>query len=306
MNLELSASGHTVLGVAVDLDGERLDRFLLRSYSEVNRATILDAIARGEVLVNGRRAVKGERLRAGDAVSLPRLRPPAAEPNPGVPIDVRHEDDHLLVVVKAAGLPCHPLRAGEVNTLVSGLLARYPGLAEVGVDRRELGLVHRLDTDTSGLVLVARSSAVLAALRTLLREGHVDKRYVARCLPRPGAVLIEGPVRGYLLADHRRRVRVSERPGVRQRSITTIIYGCTPLDDGTVLVRCGVEHAGRHQVRAHLAALGFPLLGDPLYGGPAREHGHLLHASGLAFRHPMTGESMRIESELPSPFTAPL
>ena len=252
-------------------------------------------------------------MQVGDAVACPQLVEPAVVENDEIPVDVHFQDSELLVVEKPAGLPCHPLRAGERRTLLSALLARYPQLSGVGddlvgADRRELGLVHRLDTDTSGLVLVALSTRSLLALRSQLRRGAMDKHYVARCRPvnQPGGELPPdvrlGPLDAHLLADHRRRVRVFAVPRPFSRPIVTVIEALQPQPDGSMLVHCAVQHAGRHQVRAHLAALGLPLLGDTLYGGPERDGGHLLHATVISCRHPLSGQLLRVESPLPARF----
>jgi 23S rRNA pseudouridine1911/1915/1917 synthase len=198
-------------------------------------------------------------------------------------------------------MPCHPRRAGEAGTLAAALLARYPELKGVGSSPREPGLVHRLDTDTSGLLLVARAQPVFLSLRAALRAGAIDKRYRALC-----AGHVRSPARhhGHLRA-HGAKVRVRAEPFPEAVAITTEVLESTPRGAlSAVEVRAHV--ARRHQVRAHLAALGHALAGDALYGGPALPGlgRHFLHASALALRHPTSERELRVESPLPPELAA--
>lgn len=284
--------------------GLRLDRVLLTRFPELSRRIVGLAIAEGRVLINGKRAKKAMNVGPGDRVELQMHSSLAAGTDPDAPLDLSFQDDHLLIVNKPAGRPCHGLQPGERGTLVAAVLARFPGLASVGDDPREPGLVHRLDTDTSGLVLLARDQPTWIQLRAMLRAEEIDKTYVARCAPLPAAnELTSGVHEAMLRANRGARVRVSSDPlGKDSRVIRTEVLETTPLADGTVLVRTRIHRAARHQVRAHLAHLGYPLVGDTLYGGPKRQNGHLLHADTLQFIHPVYRKAVAVVAEVPAGF----
>lgn len=280
--------------VADDEDGLRIDHFVAAraglSHAAARRA--LAAIDDGALRLNGRPAKRGQRLRAGDRVALVGALPDAAalrpQPQPELPLAVVHLDADVIAVAKPAGLPTHPLRPGERDTLAGALLARHPECADVGDDPREAGFVHRLDVDTSGVLLAARTRPAWLALRAAFHQGRAAKDYlalVAGALPAD-----EGELRHALAHDprDRRRMRIAadDEPGaLAARSH----YRRLGSASGFTLVRV-TTHSGRmHQVRVHLAHLGCPLVGDPLYGGPpafADAPGHFLHAERLVIPHP--------------------
>jgi 23S rRNA pseudouridine1911/1915/1917 synthase len=282
--------------VTAEHDGERIDRFLRQAGRSASRAALAEQLARGDIRVNGARLKKGQRLRAGDRVSSARASLPAvAQPDPQ-PLTLLHEDAWLVVASKPAGMPSHPLRAEERGTLATALLARYPEMAGVGHSPLEPGILHRLDTDTSGVLLAARDQKTFHALHAAHRRGEFDKRYLALC---SGQLQAPQRVYGYLRAD-RRKVRVDADPFDGAKPIETELLGATPYGDFS-LVEVRVPFAARHQVRAQLAALGHPIAGDTLYGG-AQLPGltrHFLHASELAFKHPHTKQLLRVRAELP-------
>ncbi|MFW6050618.1 MAG: RluA family pseudouridine synthase [Myxococcota bacterium] len=292
--------------VAEEEAGRRLDVFLVHRVPGVGRAAARRLVAEGKVRVNGRRAKKGEPVRAGDRVWLEQVPAVAsfpAEPDPALPLRVCHEDARLVVVDKGAGVPSHPLRPGERGTVANALVARYPEMAAVGYGPREPGLVHRLDTGTSGLLVAARDARAFDELREALRAGGFDKRYVALCAGRLGAPrLVDFPIAS--ARRNRRRVMVCPDPAeaarLDARPAETEVLEARPVGRNT-LVTVRARTARRHQVRAHLAALGHPLVGDALYGGPALPGlaRHFLHASYLRFPHPDGGE-VRVEAPLPA------
>ena len=291
--------------------GARLDLVLVRRTPDMSRSTARLLTEEGKVRVNGRRARKGAVVEAGDVVTLAERPVPsafAARPDPALPLRVLHEDAHLVVVDKDAGVPCHPLRPDELGTVANALVARYPEMAGVGYRAREPGLVHRIDTDTSGVLLAARDAETFEALREALREGTLAKGYVA---------LVEGALGApttlaFPLATHPRDPRrvlacVEERDAVRLRArdaITHVVEAETV--GGFTRVRVEAPVAGRHQIRAHLAAAGHPLAGDRLYGGPAVSglSRHFLHAASLRFTHPVTRREVRVEAPLPASLEA--
>lgn len=266
--------------------GGRLDVVLARRVPELSRARAKVLIDEGAVRVEGRLAPKSRIVLAGERITLERLPGPVdfhAAADPETPLEVLVEHDDFVIVEKPAGLPSHPLREGETHTLAGALVARYPEMRGVGYRKREPGILHRLDTDTSGVLLAARHAEAFDALRARLRAGEIEKHYLARCI---GEVDAPRRIDLALANDPRdvRKVRACSDPReIRRlgaRKARTEVLASQPAAHGS-LVEVRANHASRHQVRVHLAAIGHPLLGDTLYGGPALEappH-HLLHAS---------------------------
>lgn len=285
--------------------GQRLDVVLVRRVGDMSRAKARRLIAEGAVRVNGRRVKKGQPVQPGDRIGVDARPPPAdfpAVPDADLPLRIAHEDDRVVVVDKAAGVPSHPLRPEEARTVAGALLARYPEMAGVGYALREPGLVHRLDTETSGLLVAARDAEAFEHLRGALRAGRFDKRYQALCAGRLGAPrLVDHPIAS--TRKDPRRVIVcrdgSEASRLRARPAETEVLEAEPAGPMT-LVTVRARMARRHQVRAHLASLGHPLVGDSVYGGPALEglDRHFLHASRLVFPHP-DGAEVEVTSALP-------
>ncbi len=234
----------------------------------------------------------------------------AALPDPALALHIVYEDGALVAVDKAPGVPSHPLRPDEVGTVANALVARYPEMAGIGWSPREPGLVHRLDTDTSGLLLAARTPAAFERMRDALRAGRIDKRYLALCAGRVVAPqIIDLP-----LANHPRDARrvvacitEADIARLRPRPAETEVLRVERVGDLS-LVEVRAKSARRHQVRAHLAALGHALAGDTLYGGPdvTGLERHFLHASALEVVHPTTGAPLHLAAELPADLRAVL
>ena len=300
----MPAVASTVVVVDAAAAGERLDHFARRHWPQLSRMALAALIARGAVRVNGRSASKGRLLCEGDRVEAAEADLPASaqpEADPALPLRVLYEDKWLVVVDKAAGVPSHALRPGERATVASALLARYPEMAGVGYRPLEPGLLHRLDTETSGILIAARDSATFDQLRAAHARGAIDKQYLALCAGR-----LEPRVEHAYLNAAQRRVRVTRQPTPGARPISSEIRQATLLAGAWSLVQVGVAFAARHQVRAHLAALGHPIAGDALYGGPSLPgltH-HFLHASDAALKHPVSGEALQIHAELPEDLAA--
>ena len=266
-------------------EGERLDRFLVARVPHMSRAKAKKLIGEGTVRVNGKRCAKATMLARGDVVTLEVLPQPTdfrARPMDDERVVVVHEDDACVVINKPAGMASHPLAADETGTVANVLVARYPEMASVGYSKREPGLVHRLDTDTSGLVLAARTVESFEHLRDALRAGKIDKRYQALCVGR-----VEAPdaVTTPIARKDAKAMRVcrdaieTERYG--GQSARTEILAAEHLEGERSLVEVRARSARRHQVRVHLASIGHPLVGDVLYGGPPDLPHHALHACAI-------------------------
>jgi 23S rRNA pseudouridine1911/1915/1917 synthase len=268
-------------------DGERLDVVLARRVEGLGRARAKALAEEGQVEVEGRRRSKSYRLSTGERVVIAELPPSKdfyCEPDSELPLVVLAETDRFVIVDKAAGVPSHPLRAGERGTLAGSLVARYPEMRDIGYSKREPGILHRLDTGTSGVMLAARTPKAFEELRDLLQTGRIEKRYLARCV---GEVVAPQVIETPIANDPRdkRKVRACTDPREIKRldaqPARTEVLSSTAAPEGS-LVELSANHARRHQVRVHLASIGHPLLGDPLYGGPENDlpH-HLLHASAI-------------------------
>jgi 23S rRNA pseudouridine1911/1915/1917 synthase len=266
--------------------GERLDVVLARRVPSLSRARARALVEDGAARIGGRRAKKSQLLELGDRVVVESLPAPVefhATPDPALDLVVVRETDRYVIVDKPAGMPSHPLQEGELGTLAGALVLRYPEMRGLGYSKREPGILHRLDTDTSGLMLAARSKEAFDQLRAQLKAGEIEKRYLARVAGEVAAPLrIETPIAKDPRDRRRARACVDPREIKRlgaQAALTEVLTS-RPAAYGS-LVEVRANHARRHQIRVHLASIGHPLLGDTLYGGPALEgvpH-HLLHAS---------------------------
>lgn len=286
--------------------GERLDRFLTAQAVLGTRSQVQRLIAAGYIRLGGARVLKaGTLLRAGDeiAAEMPLARAVQAEPE-AIALDVLHEDAALLAINKPPGLVVHPAPGHWQGTLVSALLHRWPELPP-GLDPGRLGIVHRLDKDTSGVLLIARTAAALAELGRQFRTRAVEKRYLALVwgVPRRAAGLIEAPIGRHPVQRKKMAVVPRGRPA-RTR------YEVLERFAGVALVAAYPETGRTHQIRVHLAQLGHPVVGDRLYGRPRSGAPPIgrqaLHAQAIAIRHPATGEPLRIVAPLPADFAAAL
>jgi len=289
--------------VPEDAAGTRLDRFAAASL-EGSRQKVMEAIDQGLVRVDGRRARKGQPVEAGQVVTvrLPRAGE-ALVPQPEQPLDVVFEDASIVVVSKPSGVPTHPLQAGETGTLANALVARFPDCGAAGLDPREGGVAHRLDTPTSGLLVAARTRDAWEALRAQFAARTVRKEYLALAAGAVyGPVEVEVPIGSDPGTPGRMRTVVQERLAERKnaRDAHTLVE-VERRFPGWTLVRCTITTGVMHQIRVHLAHLGSPVAGDDLYGGarPKGLHRLFLHAARLAFAHPVTGAPLDFESPLP-------
>ncbi len=283
--------------------GARLDRWLTAEFPELSRARVQALIEAGHVRVDGNLRKPAHRLQGGETVEV-EIPPPAPEelvPEPS-PLRILYEDEHVLVLDKPAGLVVHPGAGHARGTLAAALLAHAPGIAGVGGPRRP-GIVHRLDKDTSGLLVVAKSKAAYDSLVEQLARRSVSRRYWALVhgRVRPDSGVIDKPI-GRHPHD---RVKMAVRPVGRGKRAVTRYRVLERLAHFTLL-EVSLETGRTHQIRVHLADLGHPVAGDEVYGGKRRAplpvacEGYALHAAGLAFVHPITGRRMEFTAPLPS------
>jgi 23S rRNA pseudouridine1911/1915/1917 synthase len=273
--------------------GLRLDRFLAGLPEVGSRAAAERLLSEGAVLIDGAAAgEKSARLAGGEQIELD----PLETPPPLVPEDVGlripYEDEQLLVVDKPAGVVVHPSAGHGTGTLVHGVLE----LGAAGGEEERPGIVHRLDRDTSGLLVVARSEDAHKRLKRLVQRRELEREYLAlvRGRPRSRTGRIEAPV-GRDRRDPTRQSLDTDRP----RDAVTH-FELVELLDQNALLRVWLQTGRTHQIRVHLAAIGLPVVGDPAYGVPDPALGRqFLHATRLAFTHPFTGAQVEVESPLP-------
>jgi 23S rRNA pseudouridine1911/1915/1917 synthase len=278
--------------------GTRLDAFLAGPLGSRARAQRL--IEAGAVLVDGRAAPKRHLVRAGERITVDEPPEAPAPEVPDAPYAVPYADEYLLVVDKPAGVVVHPARGHRAGTLAQALA----GVAAGGEDATRAGIVHRLDRDTSGLLVVARSEAAHRALRAALQARAITREYLVLVEGRPPART--GTIDAPLGRDRRVRTRMSSDTDVPRTAITHFeIERSLPC---TTLLRVRLETGRTHQIRAHLRAIGHPVVGDPEYGTPGRLglERQFLHATRLAFTHPVTGAPVDVSSPLPPDLQAAL
>ena len=295
--------------VPADAAGERFDRFVAKA-ANISRQRAMELMEQGKVRIGRRRLKKGERAEAGMklTIELPQSETPVAQPE--LPLVVLYEDEWILAVDKPAGISMHPLEAGETGTLANALLARYPDVIGASPEERCPGLIHRLDRETSGVVLWARKRETFDFLRSQFAAKTVEKRYYA---------LVDGFVEG----AGELNVPLAHDPSSDKRMLATPYpadaeklkarpaitkYRALGIGDAATLLDIEIPTGVMHQIRAHFAFVGYPVLGDTLYGGRTLPdlNRHLLHAASIAFEHPDGSGRKRIASKLPPDFTSAL
>lgn len=289
---------------------ERLDKVLQGRFPDFSRSRLEGLVKGGYVTVNGTVAAKaGQKVAEADEIEVEIPPPVPAVPEPeDIPLDVVYEDADLLVVDKAPGMVVHPAPGHFTGTLVNALLHRCPDLSGIGGVARP-GIVHRLDQDTSGLLVVAKSQKAMDGLvRAFASHRNVEKTYLALC---HRAAQPDGALRGRienLIGRHpvdRKRMAIVERNGKRAVTDWTLRpeLSRTPA---VVAVECAIETGRTHQIRVHMASLGTPVIGDRVYGKPARDRQldpvparQMLHAWKLKLWHPCRPEPLAFEAPIP-------
>jgi 23S rRNA pseudouridine1911/1915/1917 synthase len=293
--------------------GERLDKFVTRALPGLGRKGARRLFEEGKIRINGKRPHKGDLAREGDEVTiaLPNAMGPDAVPEPAASLSLRLETADVVVAEKPAGQPTAPIRDAETGTLANALVGRYPQMAGIGHSPREPGLIHRLDTDTSGLVVAARTSAAFESLSKGLKTGALEKAYLLVChaegLASSGEIAIpiahhpKDKKRMYACMHPRDVSRYRPRPA-------STSFRVVRTHEQWALVEARASAAIRHQIRVHMAAIGHPLAGDALYGGPPVPglNRHALHASLIVWRGDGVVPAFEVRSDLPADLVAAL
>lgn len=296
--------------VAAAEAGRRLDLWLHSRLPDLSRTRIKALVEGGHVSVNGAASKAAHRLKAGEKIDVV-VPPPAPDDMAAeaIPLAIVYEDAHVLVVDKPAGMVTHPGAGQSSGTLAAAALAHAPEIAGVGGPRRP-GIVHRLDKGTSGLIVLAKSRRAYDALTAQLQERTMSRRYL--CVVHGVLSSRDGKIDAPIARDPRSRVRMAvARSGTGKRAVTR--FRVLERFGGYTYLECRLETGRTHQIRVHLASLGHPLVGDATYGASrARPQSALpadlieglggvaLHAAGLTFVHPATGETVELSSPLPN------
>jgi len=292
-----------ILSIVAEESGERIDALLARMIPDLSRSAAQRLIEQGAVLLEGRPVQKNTRCQAGESITivLPETEEVDLLPQ-DLPLDIVYEDADLIVVNKARGMVVHPAPGHPDGTLVNALLWHCgDSLSGIGGEKRP-GIVHRIDRDTSGLLIVAKNDFAHQALSAQLADRSLSRVYeaVVRGRLREESGTIDRPIGRH--PTDRKRMAVTEkngRPAVTHWEVLERYNGYTR-------VRCRLETGRTHQIRVHMASIGHPLLGDGVYGAPSPEkglEGQCLHARELKFIHPRTGEHLQFKTELPGWFS---
>ncbi|QPC84205.1 RluA family pseudouridine synthase [Phototrophicus methaneseepsis] len=295
---------HNIVQFTVSESGERLDKIIIAQLPALSRAQVQALIKDGMVTVDGETSKPSAKLKGESLiqVTLPVVEDESIIEPESLDLDIRYEDEHIVVLNKPSGLVVHPGVGNVQGTLVNALLARYPEMIDMQDDPQaegRMGIVHRLDKDTSGLMVVARHVEALYQLMGQFQARTVEKYYTALLERRPKTNT--GTIDAPIARDPRQRKRMAVvRDG--KPAVTEFELIDDNFLDGRALV-CLRLHTGRtHQIRVHMAFIGCPVVGDIVYGYRKQRTGlkrQFLHASELAFDHPATGERLHFTSELP-------
>ena len=291
-----------IITVTAQESGERIDALLAHSLTELSRSAIQRLLEEGQVSLDGRPLKKNHKSRAGECYEITLPQPELSQLVPqNIPLDVVYEDDDLIVVNKKRGMVVHPAPGHADGTLVNALLYHCAGsLSGIGGEQRP-GIVHRIDKDTSGLLIVAKNDFAHQALSAQLSDRSLSRVYeaVVRGNLRQDEGVIDRPIGRH--PTDRKRMAVTEKNS--RHAVTH--WKVLERYRGYCRVQCRLETGRTHQIRVHMASIGHPLLGDFVYGSPSPEkglEGQCLHARELKFIHPRTGEPVHLVTELPEYF----
>ncbi|HEX6385887.1 MAG TPA: RluA family pseudouridine synthase [Anaerolineae bacterium] len=289
--------------LTLDAPGERLDRALVAAMPDLSRAQWQRLIKEGQVTLAGEPVKASLRLEGGECIVavIPEVEETELLPE-AIPLDVRYEDEDILLINKPAGMVVHPAAGHERGTLVNAVLAHCPDLEGVGGEKRP-GIVHRLDKDTSGLILVAKNERALRHLQAQFKARTVGKVYVALVEGQiqPPAALIDAPIGRDPRQRKKMSVILSRTGSIRARPAQTRYRTITVYDDFT-LIECELHTGRTHQIRVHLAYIGYPIVGDTVYGRRKQRiplKRHFLHAAELTFKRPSDNQEVTFRTELP-------
>lgn len=285
--------------VAPEQQGTRLDKFLNARRPDLSRSFLQTLIADGNICVNDAPRKANYAVKPGDTITLeiPPATPTQAQPE-NIPLDILYEDDDLIVINKAAGMVVHPAAGHATGTLVNAVLGHDPEIVTGNQERP--GIVHRLDRDTSGVLLIARNDAALHALQRQFAAREIHKTYLA--LVNGVVTTPQGMIDAPLARDPRDRKKMAIVNSVHARQAVTVFHVLGRTDKYTLL-RVEPETGRTHQIRVHLAFLKHPVVGDEIYGKKKNDLGlthQFLHAWRIAFQHPISGAEMTFTAPLPS------
>jgi 23S rRNA pseudouridine1911/1915/1917 synthase len=281
--------------------GERLDKIVVAQLGDaLTRSQIQALIKGGEVTVNGKIEKPGVKLKGGELIRVivpPLVQDETVEPEP-IELDVIYEDDDLAVINKRAGLVVHPGTGNPKGTLVNAILARYPQIAEMNYHPNRRGIVHRLDKETSGLILIAKKANTLHKMMQQFQARTVEKVYLTLVekLPKTPTGRIDLPIARDPKDRKKMSVQLAGRPALSEFAVLET------FENGQTLVQIRLLTGRTHQIRVHMAYIGAPVVGDRVYGYRKQRislKGQFLHAAKLCFDHPRTGERLCFESPLP-------
>jgi len=282
----------------IEESGARLDKYVAEKCLEITRAQAQKLIADGYITVNDRRTKAGLKLEIGDRVNITMLPPPPSPLSPeAIPLNIIYEDNDLLVIDKPPGLPVHPAPGHPNHTLVNAVMSHLPSLPDAG-DSLRPGVVHRLDKDTSGVMVVAKNSEAQANLIGQFKARSVTKVYIA--LVKGHLTPEEGVIEAPIGRDSRNRKRMAVVVDGEGKEARTNYQVIEYIGENYTLLEIKPETGRTHQIRVHLQAIGYPVVGDRVYGVKSPHLSRpFLHASRLGFKLPSTGEYVEFTSELP-------
>jgi 23S rRNA pseudouridine1911/1915/1917 synthase len=291
------------LEFTIETPGERLDKLIVAQLGErLSRAQIQSLIKDGLVTVDGEAAKPSLKLKGGERVhvTLPQRDAAQVVQPEAIALDVLYEDDDIAVIDKPAGMTVHPGVGNETGTLVSAMLARWPQIAQMNIAEKRAGIVHRLDKDTSGLIVIAKHDAARRDLMEQFQQRAVEKSYIALLerTPKTRSGRIEAPVARDPNQRKRMAVVRAGKPAITEFTVTDDNF-----KEGQALVEVRPLTGRTHQIRVHMAFIGCPVVGDTVYGFRKQRiklKRHFLHAARLGFNHPKTHEWLEFQSPLPA------